>query len=124
MRGRIFAAFWKLYQRKPIEKIAVREIIALAPCNRSTFYAYFTSTRDLLDQFEDELLADSDDFGLLSIIGKDRVDLSVAHMRALYQRYRSYYAVLLGRNDNHRTSTPSAICRGDWRCWSAPGSRC
>jgi AcrR family transcriptional regulator len=97
MRGRIFAAFWKLYQRKPIEKIAVREIIALAPCNRSTFYAYFASTRDLLDQFEDELLADSDDLGLLSIIGKDHVYLSVAHMRALYQRYRNYYVALLGR---------------------------
>lgn len=113
MRGRIFAAFWKLYQRKPIEKIAVREIIALAPCNRSTFYAYFTSTRDLLDQFEDELLADSDGLGLLSIIGKDRVDLSVAHMRALYQRYRSYYAVLLGRHGDPAFRAKLEMTLGD-----------
>ncbi len=31
------------------------------------------------------------------------------------------------RNHSHsliRIPIPSATCRGGWRCWSAPGSRC
>ena len=34
-------AFWSLYAQKPLEKISVREITALAGYNRGTFYLYY-----------------------------------------------------------------------------------
>ena len=50
-------AFWSLYAQKPLEKISVREITALAGYNRGTFYLYYQDVYDLLNQIEDELLA-------------------------------------------------------------------
>ena len=49
-------AFWSLYAQKPLEKISVREITALAGYNRGTFYLYYQDVYDLLNQIEDELL--------------------------------------------------------------------
>lgn len=42
-------------QTRPIEKITVKEICALADINRGTFYAHFSSPHDLLQQIENEL---------------------------------------------------------------------
>ena len=43
----IVQAFWKLFKEKSIEQITVKEISAIAGYNRSTFYVYFTSVRDI-----------------------------------------------------------------------------
>ena len=45
----------ELMQTRPIEKITVIEICALADINRGTFYAHFSSPHDLLQQIENEL---------------------------------------------------------------------
>ena len=45
----------ELMQTRPIEKITVKEICALADINRGTFYAHFSSPHDLLQQIENEL---------------------------------------------------------------------
>ena len=37
-KRRIKEAFWQLYQERPIEDIGIKEIVALAGCNRTTFY--------------------------------------------------------------------------------------
>ncbi len=42
------AAFWKLYEKKRIEKISIREICQLAGYNRTTFYAHYQNIYDLL----------------------------------------------------------------------------
>jgi AcrR family transcriptional regulator len=47
-----------LLQRKPIEKISVKELCEAADINRSTFYAHYDSPADLLEQIERELLRD------------------------------------------------------------------
>jgi AcrR family transcriptional regulator len=47
-----------LLGRKPIDKIAVKELCEAADINRSTFYAHYESPADLLAQVEDELLRD------------------------------------------------------------------
>lgn len=96
MRDKIFTAFWNLYRRKPINKITVREIIELTPCNRSTFYAYFLNIYDVLDQFEESLIPDPDTIRWQRIIEKDTIRVSVEYASSLYKRYKSYYALLLG----------------------------
>ena len=45
----------ELMQTRPIEKITVKEICALADINRGTFYAHFSCPHDLLQQIENEL---------------------------------------------------------------------
>jgi len=55
-RKNIIMAFCKLYEEKPIEKISVKEIIALAGYNRSTFYEYFTDIYALLKFIEDDVI--------------------------------------------------------------------
>lgn len=95
---KIMAAFWQLYSRKKIEKITVREIIELAACNRSTFYAHFSDMYDLLEKFEEQLLPDMAQPAVQKIIAKDDLSLSVEHCMALYQKYKVYYQLLLGPN--------------------------
>ena len=91
-------AFWQLYQEKAFNQITVREIIGLADCNRSTFYAYFADMYDLLDQFEELLLPDLTQPAIQKIIAEEDISLSVQHCMALYQEYQEYYRVLLGEN--------------------------
>ncbi len=55
-RKNIIAAFCRLYEEKPIEKISVKEVIALAGYNRSTFYEYFTDIYALLEFIEDDVI--------------------------------------------------------------------
>lgn len=53
----IVQAFWKLFKKKRIDKITVKEISDIAGYNRSTFYVYFTSIRDILEQEEKILIS-------------------------------------------------------------------
>lgn len=51
-RAALEDAFCALYADRPIEEIAVKEVVALAGCNRTTFYQHFDSVYCLLDQLE------------------------------------------------------------------------
>lgn len=55
-RNNIITAFCRLYEKKPIEQIYVKDVIAVAGYNRSTFYEYFTDIYDLLAQIEDDVI--------------------------------------------------------------------
>lgn len=57
-RCAIMDTFWQLYESKQTDRISAREVAELAHVHRSTFYRYFTSVYDVLDQFEAELLDD------------------------------------------------------------------
>ncbi len=49
-------AFWKLYQRYPIEKISVSELCRVAGYNRTTFYVYYDNIYDILHWCIEEML--------------------------------------------------------------------
>lgn len=51
-------AFTGLLRQKPIQRITIRELCALAGINRGTFYAHYRDLYDLREQMEQELLAD------------------------------------------------------------------
>ena len=55
-RQNLIIAFWKLYEKKSIEKISIKEITDLAGYHRVTFYEYYTDIYDLLNQEETELI--------------------------------------------------------------------
>lgn len=47
----------ELMKQKPISKITVKELCENADINRTTFYAHYTDTYDLLRKIEDETLS-------------------------------------------------------------------
>lgn len=51
-------AFLSLIEKKPYNKITVREITEAADVNRSTFYRYYLDIYDLLEQIEREIIED------------------------------------------------------------------
>lgn len=55
-RQKIIDAFWNVYEHIPYNQIKIKNITDEAQCNRSTFYEYFDSLDDLLDQAQDQLI--------------------------------------------------------------------
>lgn len=53
----IINAFLALRGRKPLEKITVKELCALAIINKSTFYDHYRDIYDLSDQLETEVVS-------------------------------------------------------------------
>ena len=56
-RSELITAFWKLYEKKNIDKITIAELTSLAGYHRGTFYEYFQDIYDLLDQEENAIIA-------------------------------------------------------------------
>ena len=54
----IRSAFYELIKEKPLEKITVREISERAEINKTTFYAHYETVYDLVDQLEQEAVAE------------------------------------------------------------------
>jgi len=53
-KERIKKAFWELYMKKTIKDIGIKEVAALADCNRTTFYYHYDSLYNVLDEIESE----------------------------------------------------------------------
>lgn len=48
----------RLLEDRPVKRITVKEVCEAAQINRATFYAHFTDCFDVLNQMENDLLAD------------------------------------------------------------------
>lgn len=55
-KERIKMAFWELYQKKTLDNIGVKEIAALARCNRTTFYYHYENIDAVLEEIEAEVI--------------------------------------------------------------------
>lgn len=53
----IINAFLELREKKPLEKITVKELSELAYINKATFYSHYHDIYDLSDQLENEFLS-------------------------------------------------------------------
>ena len=51
-RQNLIDAFCILAQKKPVQKITIRELVDKAGYNRGTFYKYFCDVYDVLEQVE------------------------------------------------------------------------
>ena len=91
-------AFWKLYTKKSIDKITVKNICDLAGYNRSTFYQYFTDVYDLLHQLENRILDEVNEF-LIHFVDNSKHQSSQELMMSIFEilsKYNQYTTVLLG----------------------------
>lgn len=87
-RKAILDAFWILYQQKPVDKISVKELTAIAHVHRSTFYRYFTDRYDLLGQMEEGVLSEIS-AALDSIETSEVTDL-ICHAEAIAIALKEY----------------------------------
>ena len=49
-------SFLKLLKEKPVNRITVKEVCALAQLNRATFYAHYSDCFALMESIENELI--------------------------------------------------------------------
>ena len=55
-RKKLLNGFWKLYKKKDINQITVKDMCDIASYERTTFYRYFTDITDILNQLEDNVI--------------------------------------------------------------------
>ncbi len=60
-KKQIMEAYLALIEKKHWEKVTVKEIYAKTGITRSTFYQYFNSIYDLMEQIEDQILSELKD---------------------------------------------------------------
>lgn len=83
-----------LLQKKPLNKISVLEICETAQINRTTFYKYYGSQTDLLNEIESDFLAQLDES--LALIPEQ--EGAVASVLAnLYEQRTTFCTLEIGR---------------------------
>lgn len=85
-------AFWKLYEKKEINKISIGELCRLAGYNRSTFYVYYKDIYDLLNKavesifmpIKEELLSSLD---FMSMLENDIIEKLFSNILQKNEKY-------------------------------------
>lgn len=90
-------SFWELYKEKNIEKITIKEITANAGFYRSTFYEYFGSVYDVLEEIEN-MLTERILQKLPQVFSCKSFPEAFRHIISLYEENAAYMAVLFGPN--------------------------
>ena len=55
-RKAIKKAFLKLHEKKPVEKITVKELAGIAQISKATFYLHYRDIYDLAEQLQKEVI--------------------------------------------------------------------
>lgn len=77
-----------LLQEKPLSKISVIEICETAQINRTTFYKYYGSQLDLLEDIEADFLSQMDD--QVSLVLNESPNAVIAVLESLYDKRRIF----------------------------------
>jgi AcrR family transcriptional regulator len=99
-KERLRNAFFDLYEEKKIDRISIKEITDRAQLNRGTFYVYYKDIYDLLENTEDELIAElvSKLRNLIPrLLREENLDSFLPPLE-FYQRYSKILKILLGTN--------------------------
>ncbi|MCM1049716.1 MAG: TetR/AcrR family transcriptional regulator [Clostridiales bacterium] len=99
-KAQICAAFWKLNEINPINKVYVSEIIKIAGVNRATFYRYYHDVYAIREEKEKEIIAYFN-----KRLGECLSDMSHYNMQEMmreicsfYQKEAFYLRILSGPN--------------------------
>lgn len=74
----------ELLQEKPLSKISVLEICERAQINRTTFYKYYGSQTDLLDEIEADFLSDANE--RIMLVFEQSPNAVFAFLESLYEQ--------------------------------------
>ncbi len=94
---KIIRAFFAATQKKPVNKVTVREICELAEINRSTFYAHYKDVYDVMEQVEKTMAKE------LTQSFLSRLDTSMEScflsMFEFIKEYREFYKIYLNNTE-------------------------
>ncbi len=99
-RENLKQAFWALYRKKRIESITVAEVTALAGYHRGTFYEYYKSTYEILEELESAVLKKCQELVDRIMNSTAESDLS-EYLQVIFgivDDYADYTAVILGEH--------------------------
>ena len=97
-KRRIKEAFWQLYQERPIEDIGIKEIVALAGCNRTTFYYHYKNIHELLDDIENECIIQDVPYLLMDVIHNNKNYIALLDLINSKKDVLMRISLLLGPN--------------------------
>ena len=101
-KNNFFIAFWKLYEKKNIEKISIRELCETAGYNRTTFYVYFHDIYDLLDEAVTNLVSPfRDNINFLQSLQSLVDSNSIEKIFLTFLNKNNKYIQLLINNNHH-----------------------
>ncbi len=97
--------FIALLEKKPLNKITVKEICELSEINRATFYKYYNDVFDLMEKLELEILAELRETiqGSKKTTVSETIQLILKEMRLNGKTYSAMFS------NNGDTSFPSRI---------------
>lgn len=114
----IQAKFLLLLEKKPINKITVKEICELAEINRATFYKYYMDAYDLLDKIKEEILSELENTIQSSL--NDGVNNTLIKMLEKMKENGNIYITLFSENGDSSFSTKVfRICYGEFAAYIA-----
>lgn len=96
-------SFWDLYKERRIEQITIKEIAAKAGFYRSTFYEYFGSVYDVLEEIEENLIAEFKET-VPRILASKNTEEAFRLISHMYEKNGVYVVVLFGPNGDHHFS--------------------
>lgn len=96
-RQRIVDAYVALYKARPSRAVTASAVIAKADVNRSTFYEYFASVRELHRAVEDSLIAAMEKAAEGAIVSSDDFDI-VSIVSQTYAMHGDLIGLLIGEN--------------------------
>ena len=101
-RNAFFEALFVLHEKKPVEKITVRELSEKAGYNRSTFYQYFKDLPDLIFQIENDMIQYIKEL-ISQHIGKNHPEEVFIHVfTTIFQEKSNYLKVVFSQTPyNH-----------------------
>lgn len=105
-------SFLALLQEKPVEKITVTQLCAVADINRSTFYSHYLDVYDLLHQLEDTFYQE-----ISQIIRLEEGDALFLNMVKAFVEHRDFCLAMFGKYGDH------AFLGKCFSIWEAPLSR-
>ncbi|BAK80842.1 TetR/AcrR family transcriptional regulator [Candidatus Arthromitus sp. SFB-rat-Yit] len=93
-------SFCKLYMKKPIEKISIRELTDTAGYNRTTFYNYFSDIYDVLDHIENSSIRYVKQNIIIDIKKENPSKQFINTFLNIYENWESYIKVLLSNQNS------------------------
>ncbi len=104
-RQNLIDSFWKLYCKKRIEKITVKEVCELAGYNRSTFYVYFKDVYDILEDIETQTITIEDFEKIIlknvfdgNYFNNQEKSFVLQSLLEFFEKNKTYLPVLLSEN--------------------------
>lgn len=94
----IVRTFLEIMQKKPLNKITVKEICDKAQINRTTFYKHYLDVYDLNEKIEKGLFESY--YGLFEVLETNGIEQGIIEMLSRIKQNADTYKLLFGANKN------------------------